>query len=123
MPSGAWSDAEKRFRKMAPPVVAMSDARSTSDRMDSCHRAELPIAGEFQKNMVSAMASLGTGCADAADGEEPRKMELEVKIGLGLLTLAGAALAIGMTSPENRIPYAIHIVLVNGLAYLVANMT
>ena len=50
-------------------------------------------------------------------------MELEFKIGLGLLTLAGAALAVGMASPENRIPFAIHIVIVNGLAYLIANMT
>jgi hypothetical protein len=50
-------------------------------------------------------------------------MDTEVTIGLGLLTLAFASLAIWMTSPENRIPFAIHVVFVNGVAYLIANFT
>lgn len=49
-------------------------------------------------------------------------MDTEVTIGLGLLTLVFAALAISLTTPENRIPYAIHIIFVNGCAYIIANL-
>jgi hypothetical protein len=73
--------------------------------------------------MTASIDAGRTARAHAAEDEESRNMELEVKIGLGLLTFAGAALAVGMTTPENRIPFAIHILIVNGLAYLVANMT
>jgi len=49
-------------------------------------------------------------------------MEPEVAIGLGVLTLIGATFAICMTDPKNRIPFAIHIAVVNGLAYIVTHM-
>jgi hypothetical protein len=49
-------------------------------------------------------------------------MDTEITIGLGLLTLVFATLAIGLTNPENRIPFAIHIIFVNGCAYVIANL-
>ena len=50
-------------------------------------------------------------------------MDTEVTLGLSHLTMAFAAMAIWLTHPENRIPYAIHILFVNGVAYLIANFT
>ena len=55
-------------------------------------------------------------------GHRTRKMDTEVTIGLGLLTLVFAALAISLATPENRIPFAIHIIFVNGCAYIIANL-
>lgn len=50
-------------------------------------------------------------------------MDTEVTIGLGLLTLVFASMAIWLANPENRVPFAIHILFVNGAAYLIANFT
>lgn len=55
-------------------------------------------------------------------GHRSRKMDTEVTIGLGLLTLVFATFAISLTAPENRISFAIHIIFVNGCAYAIANL-
>jgi hypothetical protein len=49
-------------------------------------------------------------------------MDFQTTLGLGMLTLFAGAIAIAGTRPENRVSYAIHIVIVNGLAYLVVNL-
>lgn len=43
-------------------------------------------------------------------------------IGLGLLTVGLGAIAVLGTHAENRVPYAIHITLVTGLAYIVSRL-
>ncbi|MGI4779301.1 MAG: hypothetical protein ACRYGA_14515 [Janthinobacterium lividum] len=50
-------------------------------------------------------------------------MDTEVTIGLGILTTIFTAMAICLANPDNRIPFAIHILFVNGIAYLIANFT
>ena len=49
-------------------------------------------------------------------------MDTEVTLGLGLLTLVFGALAVSLATPENRVPFAIHIIFVNGCAYIIANL-
>jgi hypothetical protein len=49
-------------------------------------------------------------------------MDLQTTIGLGLLTLVGAVIAMAGTHPENRVPYAIHITIVTALAYFVSEL-
>ncbi|MDM0090822.1 MULTISPECIES: hypothetical protein [unclassified Variovorax] len=49
-------------------------------------------------------------------------MDLQTTIGLGLLTLVGAVIAMAGTQPENRVPYAIHITVVTSLAYIVSKL-
>jgi hypothetical protein len=50
-------------------------------------------------------------------------MDLQTTIGLGLLTLLLGAIAVAGSPPENRLSYAIHIVFVTTLAYVIANLT
>ena len=54
--------------------------------------------------------------------DAPETMDLQTTIGLGLLTLLGAVIAMAGTQPENRIPYAIHITVVTSLAYIVSRL-
>ncbi|WP_183028503.1 hypothetical protein [Variovorax sp. UMC13] len=49
-------------------------------------------------------------------------MDLQTTIGLGLLTLVGAVIAMAGTQRENRVPYAIHITVVTSLAYIVSKL-
>jgi len=49
-------------------------------------------------------------------------MDLQTTIGLGLLTLVGAVIAMAGANPENRVPYAIHITIVTTLAYIVSRL-
>jgi hypothetical protein len=50
-------------------------------------------------------------------------MDLQAMIGLGLLTLVLGTIAVMGTHPENRVPYALHITFVTGLAYVVSRLT